>query len=272
MKEKKIFLSVMKTYLVLVMILLIVLIGCSFYSYQSFKSNTKNAQVALLNQVQHEMDIRLENISKISQLLADHPIVQEIAELEDEQPEYQLKYTELNQVLRNENTMQQSEAETVLYFKNSNAVFTGNYRYQDENLDAFLKKKGISEEEFQNLVSLERNKGAYQILKSGTKSAVLIHLNPILDKSYHRAGVVITFVSVREFEKILNLSDYIEQSICCMENGDRSLMIGTVPEGQDVLQQNSYEEIVCNFEPVMQEIQGKRYITMGMMLGSKASL
>ena len=60
----------------------------------------------------------------------------------------QLKYTELNQVLRNENTMQQSEAETVLYFKNSNAVFTGNYRYQDENLDAFLKKKGISEEEF----------------------------------------------------------------------------------------------------------------------------
>ena len=33
MKEKKIFLSVMKTYLVLVMILLIVLIGCSFYSY-----------------------------------------------------------------------------------------------------------------------------------------------------------------------------------------------------------------------------------------------
>ena len=89
----------------------------SFYSYQSFKSNTKNAQVALLNQVQHEMDIRLENISKISQLLADHPIVQEIAELEDEQPEYQLKYTELNQVLRNENTMQQSEAETVLYFK-----------------------------------------------------------------------------------------------------------------------------------------------------------
>lgn len=85
MKEKKIFLSVMKTYLVLVMILLIVLIGCSFYSYQSFKSNTKNAQVALLNQVQHEMDIRLENISKISQLLADHPIVQEIAELEDEQ-------------------------------------------------------------------------------------------------------------------------------------------------------------------------------------------
>ena len=53
MKEKKIFLSVMKTYLVLVMILLIVLIGCSFYSYQSFKSNTKNAQVALLNQVQH---------------------------------------------------------------------------------------------------------------------------------------------------------------------------------------------------------------------------
>ena len=63
MKEKKIFLSVMKTYLVLVMILLIVLIGCSFYSYQSFKSNTKNAQVALLNQVQHEMDIRLENIS-----------------------------------------------------------------------------------------------------------------------------------------------------------------------------------------------------------------
>ena len=110
MKEKKIFLSVMKTYLVLVMILLIVLIGCSFYSYQSFKSNTKNAQVALLNQVQHEMDIRLENISKISQLLADHPIVQEIAELEDEQPEYQLKYTELNQVLRNENTMQQSEA------------------------------------------------------------------------------------------------------------------------------------------------------------------
>lgn len=43
MKEKKIFLSVMKTYLVLVMILLIVLIGCSFYSYQSFKSNTKNA-------------------------------------------------------------------------------------------------------------------------------------------------------------------------------------------------------------------------------------
>lgn len=127
MKEKKIFLSVMKTYLVLVMILLIVLIGCSFYSYQSFKSNTKNAQVALLNQVQHEMDIRLENISKISQLLADHPIVQKIAELEDEQPEYQLKYTELNQVLRNENTMQQSEAETVLYFKNSNAVFTGNY-------------------------------------------------------------------------------------------------------------------------------------------------
>lgn len=117
MKEKKIFLSVMKTYLVLVMILLIVLIGCSFYSYQSFKSNTKNAQVALLNQVQHEMDIRLENISKISQLLADHPIVQEIAELEDEQPEYQLKYTELNQVLRNENTMQQSEAETVLYLK-----------------------------------------------------------------------------------------------------------------------------------------------------------
>ena len=200
-EREKIFLSVMKTYLVLVMILLIVLIGCSFYSYQSFKSNTKNAQVALLNQVQHEMDIRLENISKISQLLADHPIVQEIAELEDEQPEYQLKYTELNQVLRNENTMQQSEAETVLYFKNSNAVFTGNYRYQDENLDAFLKKKGISEEEFQNLVSLERNKGAYQILKSGTKSAVLIHLNPILDKSYHRAGVVITFVSVREFEK-----------------------------------------------------------------------
>ena len=113
MKEKKIFLSVMKTYLVLVMILLIVLIGCSFYSYQSFKSNTKNAQVALLNQVQHEMDIRLENISKISQLLADHPIVQEIAELEDEQPEYQLKYTELNQVLRNENTMQQSEALSV---------------------------------------------------------------------------------------------------------------------------------------------------------------
>ena len=100
MKEKKIFLSVMKTYLVLVMILLIVLIGCSFYSYQSFKSNTKNAQVALLNQVQHEMDIRLENISKISQLLADHPIVQEIAELEDEQPEYQLKYTELKTARR----------------------------------------------------------------------------------------------------------------------------------------------------------------------------
>lgn len=141
MKEKKIFLSVMKTYLVLVMILLIVLIGCSFYSYQSFKSNTKNAQVALLNQVQHEMDIRLENISKISQLLADHPIVQEIAELEDEQPEYQLKYTELNQVLRNENTMQQSEAETVLYFKNSNAVFTGKLSVPGRKFGCIFEKE-----------------------------------------------------------------------------------------------------------------------------------
>lgn len=185
----KLFFSVLATYLLMLAVVLSLLLIGYVYSIRQSRKDAEVSQVVFLQQVQRELDLRLGNVTDVSNLLASHPLAKAVSQISDEQPEYQLSYRELNQAVADQNNLIAGEAETVLYFQNSDSVLTGKSRYRSENLDAYSRTLGLTAEEFRGFVSPEQGRGAYAILHPNTSQAALAYLEPILDSSYQRVGM-----------------------------------------------------------------------------------
>ena len=69
----KLFFSVLVTYLLLLVVALSLLLTGYIYSIRQSRKDMESAQVVFLRQVQRELDLRLGNVTDISNLLASHP-------------------------------------------------------------------------------------------------------------------------------------------------------------------------------------------------------
>lgn len=261
----KLFLSVLATYLLLIVVTFSLLIAGYSFSLQQSIHDQETLQVAFLQQIRRELDFRLSAISRINNYLTTYPLTLSVSQYEEDLPIYQLDYQRLNEIIMEQNELIQNEGETVLYFDKSDSILTGSSRYRSVNLDAYTLQLGFTPEEFRNFLILENIKGELRILHSGTEKAELIYLQPILDDSFQRLGIVMTRLSLSYLREALSVNQWMDGSICHLANGDESIYIdsggyGTTPSFDEMQDQ----DIPLQAEPVSIEISGKKFITVGL--------
>lgn len=263
--SRKLFFSVLVTYLLLLGVTLSLLVGGYTYSIQKTKQDMEVMQAAYLGLICRELDTRLSTVSKISSFLASYPLTKYVAGIEDENVEYQLDYLALNEVISDQNALLWGAGETIIYFDVSNSILTGEYRYRNVNLDAYTSQLGLTEQEFRDFLSYTNFYGALRILYPGTEKAELIYVAPIYDSNYHKLGSVFTRLSMEYLKSAINMEHWVNGSICHMQNGDEILCIDSGNYGELVTQEDKplFSGVLLDGSLVQIDIGGKAYMTMG---------
>ena len=264
--SRKLFFSVLVTYLLLLGVTLSLLVGGYTYSIKKTKQDMETLQTSYLGLICRELDTRLSAVSKISSFLASYPLTKYVAKIEDESVEYQLDYRSLNEVITEQNTLLQGAGETIIYFDASDSILTGEYRYRNVNLDAYTKQLGLTEQEFRDFLSYTDFYGALRILYPGTEKAQLIYVAPIFDSDYHKMGSVVTRLTIEYLKSAINVEHWVKGSICHMQNGDETLCIESGNYGDLTIQAQPplFSGVPLDGSLVQIDIGGKDYMTMGL--------
>lgn len=263
--NRKLYGSVLITYILLLVVTLSTLgIGYS-YSIQKTKRDMESLQVSYLNLICRELDTRLNAVSKISNFLATSPLTQQVSKIEDENVEYQLDFRSLNEVIAEQNALIFGEGESFVYFEASDSVLSGEYRYRSINLDAFFSKLGLTKQEFLDFLYHPSANGSLHILHPDTPNAELIYMVSVLDSNYQTVGAVVTRLSISYLKSVMNVKSWIEGSICHMQNGEECFCIDDGGYGNAVSQTDipDYSQVPLNGSLVQTSIQGVNYMTVG---------
>lgn len=263
---RKLFWSVLVTYLLLLAVTLLLLAGGYFYSLRQARQDVETLQISFLEQVRRELDIRLSSVSRISNFLAQYPLTQSVSGIREEEVGYQLDYRMLDEVILEQNSLLSGEGETVVYFDASDSVLTGTYRYRSVNLDAYTRQLGLSPEEFRDFLPDKVTNGELCILRPNTAEAELVYMVPIINDAYRKVGTVMTRVSMEYLKKAVNAEHWREGSICHMQSGSDQLYIDSGSYGEAVLEANllDYESVPLDTSPVRVDIDGEEYLTVGL--------
>ena len=264
--SRKLFFSVLITYLLLIVVTLSLLVFGYFTSIRQSQQEMKALQVSYLAQIRREFDLRLNAIFKINNFLASYPLTKSVSEIDNEQAAYQTFYRSLNEVIVEQNTLLEDDGQTVIYFAQSDSILTGTYRYRSENLNAFTEQMGFSPQEFRSLLSEGTALGSLRVLHPDTADAELIYLVPVYDEAFEKAGTVVTRLSMSLLQKALNVASWVEDSICHMENGDEVFYIDDGGFGDTVSWSDvpDYSQVPLDATPVKTQINGEEYITVGL--------
>lgn len=260
----KLFFSVLLTYLLLLATAISLPLFGYFHSIRQSQQEMEALQVSYLGQIQREFDLRLNAIFKINNFLASYPLTKSVSELDNEQAAYQTFYRSLNEVIVEQNSLLEADGQTVIYFDQSDSVLTGEYRYRSENLNAFTEQLGFSPEEFRAFLLEGTAVGSLRILHPNTAEAELIYLVPVYDEAFDRAGTVMTRLSKSLLQKALNISSWVEGSVCHMENGDEVFYIDDGGFGDTASDFPDYSQVPLDATPVKTQIQGENFITVGL--------
>ena len=264
--NRKLFFSVLFTYILLLVVTLSLLVIGYSYSIQRTKQDMESLQISHLSLICRELDTRLRAVSQISNFLASSPLTQQVSEIDDEKAEYQLDYRALNEVIREQNAIIAWQGESFVYFKTSDSILTGEYRYRSSNVDAFTRQMGLSKEEFLDFISPPSITGSLHILHPGTENAELIYLVSILDHNYQTVGAVVTRLSMEYLKSSLNVDTWLDGSICHMQNGEDYIYIDDGGIGNKVSAADfpDYSEVPLDASTVETRIQNTRYMTVGL--------
>ena len=262
----KLFFSVLGTYLLLLVVVLSLLITGYVYSLHQSIQDQETLQITFLQQIRKELDFRFSSVFRINNYLTSYPLTLSISQYEEDLPEYQMDYQRLNEILVQQNELIQGEGQTILYFDKSDSLLTGNSRYRSVNLDAFTVQLGFTPAEFRDFLKLENLYGELRVLNSGTERGELIYLQPILDDSFQRLGIVMTRLSMSYLREAISVSRWMEGSICHMVGGDESIYIESGGYGVEELSSSSlnYDEISLQAEPVYTNLDGEDFVTVGL--------
>lgn len=266
--NRKIFRSVLLTYLLLLVITLFVLAGSYMYSVQQLRLNTERLQVSFLGQVRRELDIRLNSASQISNFLASYALTNSVSRLETEKAENQLEYRALVEVINKQNDLLQGMGETSIYFSSSDSAVTGTHRYRSENLDAYTRNFGFTPEEFRTFLKTSKGQGKLHILRISETEDALVYLVPFLNETGTQGGTVLTRISMTYLRESLNTNNWIQSSFCHIQNGTDFLYLGNEP-GQTIDSASlNYEAVPLDASPVTTTVNGETYLTVGLRSAS----
>ena len=263
-RRRKLFWSVLVTYLLLLAVALLLLAGGYFYSLRQARQDVETLQISFLEQVRRELDIRLSSVSRISNFLAQYPLTQTVSGIREEDAGHQLDYRMLDEVILEQNSLLSGEGETVVYFDASDSVLTGTYRYRSVNLDAYTRQLGLTPEEFRDFLPKKVTKGELCILHPDTAQAELVYMVPVISEAYRKVGTVMTRVSMEYLKRSINAEHWREGSICHMQNGSSQLYIDRGSCGDAVLQATLYDPVPLDTSPVVIQINGEDYLTVGL--------
>ncbi len=262
---KRLFWSVLVTYLLLLTVTLMVLAGGYSYSIRQARQDAESLEIAFLGQVRRELDIRLSSVSRVSSFLASYPLTQSVSEIREEEVSHQVSYRELDEIISEQNTLLEGEGETAVYFDASDSVLTGEYRYRSVNLDAYTRQLGFTPEEFRAFLSERKPQGELRILHPGTKDAELVYMVSVMDSSYRKVGTVLTRFSMAYLKRAANAEHWIDGSVCCMQSGEESLYIDSGGFGDAVSSSApDYSAVPLDGAPVTMKIDGTPYLTVGL--------
>lgn len=102
---KRLFLSVLVTYLLLLIAAISLPVFGYFYSIRQSQQEMEALQISYLGQIQREFDLCLNSIFKINKFLASYPLTKSISEMDEEQVSNQTFYHSLNEVIVEQNTL-----------------------------------------------------------------------------------------------------------------------------------------------------------------------
>lgn len=263
---KRLFFSVLATYLLLLAVTISLLVFGYSYSLRQTQQEMEALQVSYLGQIRRELDLRLNAIFRINNFLASYPLTRNVSELEDEQVAYQTFYRELNQVIAEQNALIESDGETALYFQFSDSILTGEYRYRSANLDAYTGQLGFTPEEFRMFVEEIQARGSLRILHPGTPEAELVYLHPIFDAQFQRTGTVLTRLSMSYLKGAINVGNWVAGSICHMEGDGEYFYIddGGLGDSLSLADAPDYSQVPLDASPQRTKINGENYITVGL--------
>lgn len=263
------FRSVLITYLLLLAVTILLLTSGYTYSMQQARNDVETLQISFLEQVRRELDIRLRSVSRVSSFLASYPLTQTVSAIDDEKADYQINYRELDEVISEQNALLSGDGKTVVYFDASDSVLTGTYRYRSVNLEAYTSQLGLTPEEFRGFLPDKVTKGELTILHPGTQEAELVYMAPVIDSSVKKVGTVMTRFSMEYLKESVNAELWWEGSICHMRSGDEYLYIdngGTMDTVSDTGYPD-YGDVPLDASPVTIEIDGRKYMTVGVLSG-----
>lgn len=266
-KGGKLFLSVLITYLLLLVVTISVLVSGFYSFFHQSQQEMESLQITYLEQIRRELDLRLNAIFKINNFLASYPLTRSVSELDNEQAENQILYRSLNEVISEQNALINSDGETAIYFETSDSILTGESRYRSENLDAYTEQLGFTPEEFRQFIAPINSRGSLRSVRSNQEDGELIYLFPIYDTDlYRRVGTVITRLSIAYLNEIINTDNWIDGSICHMENSEEYFYIVNGGFGETLAEKDrpDYSHVTLNATPVKTEINSKSYITVGL--------
>ena len=263
---RKLFFSVLVPYLLLLAVTISLLVSGYLYCIQQSRQDMEALQISYLGQIRRELDTRLTAISKISQFLASQPFTVSVLELSDEQVAYQTYYRSLNEIITEQNGLIAEEGETAIYCQTTDSVLTGMYRYRSVNLNAYTEQLGFTCEEFRDFISSVDARGTLRILHPGTTQAELIYLVPVYNGLFDKVGTVITRLSISYLKDSLNISHWLDGSICHMQSEEESLYIDDGGYGDTISGDNvpDYSQVPLDASPVETSINGETYITLGL--------
>ena len=263
-QDRKLFLSVFRTYLILLLVSILFVFAGYAVSVLHLRSVISHSQAELLSRVRREVDAHLDSVKSISKLLSAQSLTAEIAEFSEEKPTNQSSYVELKRILDTENAILNRKGNSILYFYDTNSVINELRRFNAASLSAYTYSIGYSEQEFRELMQSVQYISRYQLLHPESESPTLVYLEPIIDSQTRSSGVVMTTISSNFLNQTLDLTDWLPGSLCFMVNGDSSLIVS---EDQALI--NEVNFAILSGLPAKGDLSrvtigGKRYVALGL--------
>lgn len=264
--NRRLFFSVLLTYLIILSVIVILFVIGFSYSIRQIERDMGSLQISYLEKIQQELDLRMSSISKISNFLASQKITATVLEFKSEEPSNQPDYLALNKIISEQNKLINFQGETAIYSQKTNSIFTGLYRYRNDNLDIYTKRLGLTPTEFYNFLDKAKSHSTFSILHSGTSKAEIVYLVPVFDTTFQRSGTVITHLSMPYLQDALNITNWIDGTICIVENEDEYLYIddGNNDTALSYPAKPDYSQVVLNGTPLHSTINGKTYTSVGL--------
>lgn len=261
----RLFISVLNTYLILLVFILILLTAGYSYSLGESRKEMERLQSHLLRHTGAEVDIHLKNIENTSALLVEQALAKFLSTLpQNTAPQDLYANQTLQQILRNQNKLSETRSQSVFYFKESDSVLTSTRRYRSENLDAYAQSIHVNLADFRALISQPEKRGSYQILSTNTEPGedLLLYLEPIIDAEYQVKGAAITYISPSLLSDMLNINTWQEGSICYMADKKDSFFIyGDLSSQPELLSLSAPSlQLPADGLPHRLSIKGKQYI------------
>lgn len=192
---KSVFTSIFLSYLIISLIVLVITAFTYFYFYRLLRNQILISGYQQAELIVTELDGELERLNSITEVLTTNSDLKKFMEYTND--ELSMDVTNLLQLISELKNSTQSDTRinTLVYFTKSHSMLDlKQRRYNEELMDLFVKSRGLSMGEFENIMNALSTDGNY-VFENGT---VWI-MKPVYNLYFEKGAVVILEIHLDNF-------------------------------------------------------------------------